>query len=61
MILGEKWRNRIFNFLCMILLDFCISPWGREKIGPCKVGRDEKSLKSNELNEVYTFKETQTI
>ena len=29
---------------------FILVPRGREKIWPCKVGRDEKSLKSTELN-----------
>ena len=29
---------------------FILVPRGREKIWPCKVGRDEKSLKSTALN-----------
>ena len=32
---------------------FILVPRGREKIWPCKVGRDEKSLKSTELKKGY--------
>ena len=32
---------------------FILVPRGREKIWPCKVGRDEKSLKSTDLTAAY--------
>ena len=48
---------RMDNFICRnwtkIKRYFYFSPRGREKIWPCKVGRDEKNLKSTDINNSF--------